>query len=293
MLKLGLLTSWNTQCGIAEYSRYLTGAFQRRDDVEVIVFGSKNYGARKVAEDESYVVPTFGVLPWNNEGDHSLDVEKILAAKLDVLHVQYECVLYNQPRLKELLEKFQGVKVITFHDNCIPPDLDFSLFNLGITHRDTVGVGPRCVFPFGIEDRTPVVKTFGLGRSRLDIIGDICTRNGWQFEHSFGEHNWKTTEELTTWLRDSDAIVLYYDEVPSAGSSQAARTAIGTRRPVIVNDTTWFQGVEGAHAVVNSPEHLEQTLKDLLYNPVIKEASWDRIAATTLNLYLETKEALA
>lgn len=278
LLRVGMLTSWNTQCGIAEYSRYLTTAMRRRDDIEVLILGSKNYDDRKVAEDEHYVVPVFGVLPWNKHEDHSFDVDKILSLELDVLHVQYEVLLYNQEGFNLLLSTFPGLKVITYHDNCIPPGFPFQQFNIAYTHRADVGLGEGFLLPFGIENRAPVVKTFGLGRSRIDIIEPICKRNGWDFRYSFGEREWKTTEELTTWLRDSDAIVLYYDDVPSAGSSQAARTAIGTRRPVITNDVTWFKGVQGRYEVVKNPDDLEYVLQHLLDIPVIRRDSWDEIA---------------
>lgn len=278
MLKVGMLTTWNTQCGIAEYSRYLVNAMRKRDDLDVTVLGSINYGDRKVQDDEDYVRPSFAVLPWNDYGDHSLDVQGILDANYDVLHVQYEVLLYNQQLFNELLSEYAGLKVITYHDNCIPPGLPVNAFNLQYTHREDVGVGTRYLLPFGIENRAPCVKTFGLGRSRKDIIGAICERNEWEFACSFGEQEWKSTDELTAWLRDSDAIVLYYDDVPSAGSSQAARTAIGTRRPVILNDVTWFKGVEGAYEIVQDPEQLEYVLQGLLRNPVIEAYSWDNIA---------------
>lgn len=284
-MKIGMLTSWNTQCGIAEYSRYLTTAMRRRDDVDVVVLGSINYDERKVGEDEQYVSPVFAVLPWNKHGDHSFEVDKILSLDLDVIHVQYEVLLYNAPLLYNLLVRFKGLKVVTYHDNCIPPEWPYQLFDLQYTHRESVGVGERFVLPFGIENTKPLVKTFGLGRSRNDIIEEACNRIGATFEYSFGEQEWKSTEELTSWLRDSDAVVLYYDDVPSAGSSQAARTAIGTRRPTIINDVTWFQGVEGAHAVVRSPEELETTLRTLFNNTAIESHSWDNIAAGIIDDY--------
>ena len=289
---VGMLTSWNTQCGIAEYSRYLTSAMREIDDVDVVVLGSKNYDERKVAEDESFVVPVFGVLPWNNYGDHSFDTEEILELDLDVLHIQYEVVLYNPLGLLDLLTRFKGPKVVTYHDNCIPRDFPYSMFNLRYTHREEVGVGERYLIPFGIEDRAPVVKTFGLGRSRADIIEQVCSANGWRVDKSFGEQDWKSTDELTNWLRDSDAIVLYYDDVPSAGSSQAARTAIGTRRPVIVNDVTWFRGVEGVYKV-ETPQELEETLRHLFKNTVIERDSWGNLAVSIVEDYKECLRILS
>lgn len=284
-MKIGILTSWNTQCGIAEYSRYLSNAMRRRDDVEVTILGSKNYADRRVADDEDYVRPTFAVLPWNDVGDHSFEVEAVLDAGYDVLHVQYEVLLYNQQGLYELLSRFQGLKVITYHDNCIDPSFPAHAFHLRYTHREDVGVGERFLLPFGIEERRPVVKTFGLGRSRKDVISETCEELGYDFEYSFGEHSWKSTAELTSWLRDSDCIVLYYDDVPSAGSSQAARTAIGTRRPTIINNVTWFRGVEGAFSIVDNPEQLRLALLAACSNSAIEDYSWDKIAANLVEDY--------
>lgn len=287
--KIGMLTSWNTQCGISEYSKYLVTAM-RKAGHDVTVLGSKNYDERKVAEDESYVIPVFGVLPWNRYGDHSFDVEAILAQNFDVIHVQYEVLLYNQAGFNRLWKEFKGLKVLTYHDNCIPPDFPAQDFDLFYTHRESVGLGSGYILPFGIENRPPVVKTFGLGRSRDDIIAAACLRLGYGFQSSFGEQDWKSTEELHQWLRDSDAIVLYYADVPSAGSSQAARTAIATRRPVIVNNVTWFEGVEGVYRV-NTPEELEAELFNLLDHPIINRDSWDLIAETIYNDYQEKLNA--
>lgn len=282
-LKIGMLTTWNTRCGISEYSRHLVGALRRRDDVSVQVFGSKNYDEYKIAEDEDYVCPTFGVLPWNKYGDHSFDVQNVLDADLDILHVQYEVLLYNQEGFNTLLKELTACKVtkaITYHDNCIPPGFPYYAFDLSYTHREDVGVGEGFVLPMGIEDHKPVVKTFGLGRSRHDIIGEICERNSWTFEYSFGEHEWLSQEDLHRWLRDSDLIVLYYDDTPAAGSSQAIRTAIATRRPVICNDVTWFKDVVSYPQVtkVRTKEDLEQSMHNVLDNLEIHLHSWDKIA---------------
>ena len=104
-----------------------------------------------------------------------------------------------------------------------------------------MGIGPRRLIPQGIDVRPPVIKTFGLGKARIDVVAEICERNGWRFEHSFGEDRWLEYEELYRWLRDCDAIVLWYEEDLTSGGSAAAPLAISTRRPVFVNDTEWFR----------------------------------------------------
>lgn len=283
-----MLTSWNTQCGIAEYSRALVEALQASSDVELLVLGSRNYDERAVAPDEDYVVACFDVEQWNRDGRNELDVERVLELGLDVLHVQFQLALYNLARLGELLERFEGATVITWHDNWVPPELAGHRFDVALTHR--LGVGPATqVIPFGVRNMPAIVRTFGLGRTREDIIGPICERNGWTFESAatseapFGGQNWLTWRELHDWLRGADAIVLWYAENGLVGSSQAAHTAIATRRPVVVTDTTWFADLSHSpgvlHKVRDEPAALEATLRELLgINPMVAEAAWEYVA---------------
>jgi anaerobic selenocysteine-containing dehydrogenase len=282
-MRIGLLTTWNTRCGIAEYSRHLATALRREDDVELTVLGSRNFGDRAVAPYEDWAVPVFDVQPWHPERRLDLDVETILELDLDVLHVQYSNLFYNRHRLVELLRRFPGVTALTYHDKCVSRAFPYRLPDLLYAHREDVGIGPRRLIPQGIDLRRPVVKTFGLGKSRLDIIGEVCERNGWGFEHSFGEDRWLASDELFDWLRDSDAIVLWYDEDLSSGGSAGAPLAIGTRRPVFVNDTEWFRDLPEHTSnlrKLHSPEQLEEALRELFADAYADERTWDRVAAT-------------
>lgn len=285
------MTSWNTQCGISEYSRYLAKSLSKLCDLTIL--GSRNYDDRDLPSDPTIgasVAKVFDVELWNNYGHKALDVELILGLHLDVLHIQYECVLYNSVRLKELLEKFKGLKVVTYHDKCIPVDFPYQLFNIRYTHRDDTGVGEGYLIPYALENHKLVVKTFGLGRSRHDIIQDVCSVYGWDFQRSFGETNWRSADDLFRWLRDADCIVLWYDEVGLAGSSIAARVAISTRRPVVVNNTTWFQGLEPSVIPnlykVETIEDLQHTMRMLLSNDYIEANSWDILAHIHIEDYI-------
>lgn len=273
-MKLGLLTTWNTQCGVAEHSRALVEALQRRPEIELTVLGSRNHGERSVAEHEDYVVACFDVPAWNSEGHDGLDVETILGLGFDVLHVEYEALLYNVSRLNELLRRFQGPKFVTWHDQNVPEDLEWQLFDQAFTHREGVGPGEAAVVPLAIRELPAVVRTFGFGRTREDLVRPICERNGWVFESlssseaPLGGQPWKPWRELHDWLRGADVIVLWYDDNPAAGSSLAARTAIATRRPVIVNDTTWFRELPqqsgSFYKLKDDPAELEGTLREIL-----------------------------
>ncbi len=284
-MRVGLLTTWNTRCGIAEYSRHLVKALQRQGGVEVTVLSSRNYGERAVGDPEEWVEPAFDVQVWHPQHRFGLDVEAILERDLDVLHVQYSNLFYDRGRLIELLRRFRGVTALTYHDKAVGLGFPYDLLDLLYAHRPDVGVGPRRLIPQGIDLRRPVVKTFGLGKSRLDIIGAICERNGWDFQHSFGEDRWLESEELFAWLRDSDAIVLWYDDDHRSGGSAGAPLAIGTRRPVFVNDTEWFRDLpehtSNLHKL-HSPEELELALRELLTDPYAESRTWDRVAGTLL-----------
>jgi hypothetical protein len=273
-VKLGLMTTWNTQGGVAEYSRALVEALRERADVEVTVLGSRNYDERAVAENESYVLPCFDVAAWNREGRDALDVEAILALGLEVLHVQYCSGIYNEARLAELLRRFEGPKFATWHDNVLPEHFDWRLFDQALTHREGVGAGDPVVVPHLIRKLPPLVRTFGMGRTREDVIRPICERNGWVFEslasseEAPGETPWKPWRELHDWLRGADVIVLWYGDDPLAGSSGAARTAIAARRPVIVNDAHAFRELPqqsgSFYKLKDDPAVLESTLREIL-----------------------------
>ena len=295
MLKVGLLTSWNTRCGISEYSRYLADAIRRRGDVRVLVFGSRNFddlAVRPYAEDE---LPCMDIQAWHPDKETALDVEPILEAGLDVLHIQYSSLFYNRHRLVQLMRRFDGVLALTYHDKAIGRSFPWQLADLLFAHREDVGLGPRQLIPQGIDVRPPVVKTFGLGgKARdVDLIASICDRNGWRLETSFGRQTWLDTEELRRWLRDCDAITLWYPDMATSGGSASVALALGTRRPVFVNNVQAFSDLPD-HTdnlrKVSTPEELESSMRDLLVNDYAEARSWDRVASLVVDAY---REALA
>jgi hypothetical protein len=292
-MRIGILSTWNTRCGIAEYSRHLVAALRRQGDLDVTVLGSRNFGERAVAPYEDWVAPTFDVQIWHPKHSFELDVETIMRHLLDVLHVQYSNLFYDRGRLIDLLRRFPGVTALTYHDKAVGLGFPYHLLDLLYAHREDVGTGPRRLIPQGIDLRPPVVKTFGLGKSRLDIIGDVCKRNGWDFQHSFGEDRWLDSEELFAWLRDSDAIVLWYDDDHRSGGSAGAPLAIGTRRPVFVNDTEWFSDLPERTSnlrKLHTPEELEAALRETFTDPYSESRTWDSVAGTLLADFGEALE---
>ncbi len=288
-LRVGALTTWNTRCGIAEYSRSLISAMRRRGDVSITVFGSRNTPDRSVSDFEDWAVPVFDVQLWNPKHRYELDVDEVLAHDLDVLHIQYSNLFYSRRRLIELMTRFPGVVALTYHDKVVGrKTFPSGLADILYAHRDDVGIGDRRLIPQGIDVRPPLIKTFGLGKVDVGLIAEICERNGWRLETSFGSDRWLEYEELYRWLRDCDAIVLWYKEDRASGGSAAAPLAISTRRPLFVNDTEWFRDLPDRTATlhkVREPSELEAHLRELFTDPYAEQRSWDRVAQALVEDY--------
>jgi hypothetical protein len=269
------------------------------DDVTPVILAGRADDERSVPEESQHEVHDVAQIGlWRGDGQYDLDIDKILGLDLDVIHVQYQSMLFNQPPLERLTGAFDGPTAITFHDNCQRPDFPYWAFDMHFTHRWNVGPPSAECIQFGIELRPSVVRTFGLGRTRSDYIKLICDRNGWVFEdiashepiHGGGQR-WRTHPDLIEWLRGADVIVLWYDPQPAAGSSQAARTAMASRRLVVTNDTEWFSDlpdtpVPGIYRKVSTLEELEVVLHDILVPPrYLIENSLDHVVRHLVGCY--------
>jgi hypothetical protein len=78
--------------------------------------------------------------------------------------------------------------------------------------------------------------------------------------------------------------VLWYDEDLGSGGSAGAPLAIGTRRPVFVNDTEWFRDLPSALNLrkLHAGGELQAALHELFANRYAEERTWDRVADTML-----------
>ena len=288
-LRVGVLTSWQVPCGVYQYSSRYAEALARREDVHPVVLAARADAHRSTPPEwdgELCSVAKIGC--WRDDQVYDLRTDVIARLGLDAIHVQYEQMLFNSEQLAGLCAGFDGPKAITYHDNCIPPSLQWQSFDLHYAHRWNIGPSDQVqVVPFGIEDRPPIVRTFGLGRTRWDYIAPICERHGWAFESAAshepiqgGGQRWMSHDDLISWLRGADLLVLWYDENGMAGSSQAARTAMAARRPLITNDTTWFEELPtrtSHYQKVSTLQQLETEMCALLADPYVSENSWDRV----------------
>jgi glycosyltransferase involved in cell wall biosynthesis len=111
-VKLGMVSTWNTKCGIATYSRYVIENLFNKS-LDVTIFANKDKAEE--LEDEDNVVRC-----WNNalDKDLSLLVREVLQRRIEVVHFQFNFGFFKLSALAEAVRQFKenGVKtIITFH----------------------------------------------------------------------------------------------------------------------------------------------------------------------------------
>lgn len=110
--KLGVVSTWNTKCGISEYTKYLVNNLSNFK--EIIIFANKVSSKELVASDEDNVIRCWE--PYFD--DLSTLSNKILESDLDIVHVQFNFGLFELNALADMVKKLKGkgiTLIITFH----------------------------------------------------------------------------------------------------------------------------------------------------------------------------------
>ena len=109
-IKIGWLSSWNTKCGIATHSKFLTENFNEKD-FEIYYFANKVNSDAVIKKDGNNV---FRI--WNDSGDKSLDpvIQEIFNNKIDVVIIQFHPAFFNIFEISDFINKLKkyGVKII-------------------------------------------------------------------------------------------------------------------------------------------------------------------------------------
>ncbi len=156
-LRIGLITTWNTVCGISEYSRALAAQLRRRGN-EVFVLANHPVNPAPGALDGPDVVRFF-YTGWHQERGVDLDraLHHVLAARLDVIHLQYQNFIYPGEFLEALKTLAGAAKlVVTFHDVGVPPEFPRNLVERAIVHSPVtarlISWPGATVIPMGIHN---------------------------------------------------------------------------------------------------------------------------------------------
>jgi len=128
-LKLGIVTTWNVKCGIAEYTKYL---LEELPDLNVTILANFVDSREITSADGSNVVRC-----WKNYEDN-LDklYDEIISRNLNIIHIQFNFGLFNLKHLSVLIEKLRTKNIrtlITFHST-----QDVVIGNEVITLKTTV-----------------------------------------------------------------------------------------------------------------------------------------------------------
>lgn len=156
-LRIGLITTWNSVCGVAEYSRALAGALRARGHSVVIL---SSHPVNPVpGESDGDAVYRFFHTGWHRERGAEADVALRAAARhaLDVLHLQYQNFIYPAEFLP-VLRRLSSLAplVATFHDAGVPGGFPRERVAAAVVHTPLtarlIGWPGAAVIPIGIHD---------------------------------------------------------------------------------------------------------------------------------------------
>ena len=109
--KVDMVTSWNTKCGIAEYSRALVEYTERRVDYKIY----PNYGVSLIREDEKFVQERI----WKDRFDSDIKAltRALCESASEIVHIQFNFGFFSLSNLSYMIDKVTKVKkmIITFH----------------------------------------------------------------------------------------------------------------------------------------------------------------------------------
>ncbi len=200
-LRVGLITTWNAVCGVAEYSRALAAALRARGHTVVVL---ANYHVNPVpgAADGGGVYRFF-YTGWHRERGADADLAgwAVTAHALDVIHLQYQNFIYPPdvlPVIRRLAD--HAPLVATFHDAGVPGEFPRDRVARAIVHSPVtarmLAWQGAAVIPIGILDlpAPPVAEarrklgiasrhvlcSLGLGRTDyhlvLQVVRDLVPR---------------------------------------------------------------------------------------------------------------------
>jgi glycosyltransferase involved in cell wall biosynthesis len=109
---IGFVTTWNTKCGIAEYTRYLAASLPL--GLRFAIFANRPW-EQLVRPDEAYVTrcwePYTGVR--SSEGEIEELSQAILKSGVQAVSIQYNFNFFTPASLKELLQRLKRKRIVT------------------------------------------------------------------------------------------------------------------------------------------------------------------------------------
>jgi len=121
--KIGLVTTYNVQCGIATYSKMLKESLEEKG-IEVVIFAEAEDYTKVSAEMDDEGVSYC----WHRTtGFHMPFKEAVEKANIDLIHIQHEWTIYSGTNLTQVISKLNCKRAITWHT---PDPEGFRLFGM-------------------------------------------------------------------------------------------------------------------------------------------------------------------
>jgi hypothetical protein len=293
-MNIAMLTTWNSACGIAEYSRHLVNEWDKMGHNILLLTNKPETGL--YAHPRLVVAPVFGVHWWGE--DSNFYFEKAWDAmneferkfgSIDILYIQYQSSLYEVHGFNRFLSGVKIKIIMTQHDSSLNARHHFDLASTIIVHNQNL-IGHY--IPFPTIDTIPSVFSFGMGRNDYEFIGKVCNELGIKFTgYDARKQGWLDENLLFVAMKNADAIVLWYNDVNIKGQSAALRTAISSHRPVIVNDIGWFADAPWFVIKAADKAKLQSALNYVLHLDYIEQNSYKHCAEKYMEVINESKKA--
>lgn len=111
--KVGMVTTWNSKCGIAEYTKMMVEASEKMVDYHIFA----NKGVELIRNDEGYVERLWQA----NNPDVREFISGVMNSACDIIHFQYSPGFMSEHILGETIVTLSSTKkvVVTFHETKI------------------------------------------------------------------------------------------------------------------------------------------------------------------------------
>lgn len=242
---LTVLSSWATPCGVASTTSALM------DNLTTL-----GVDWQVIAPNRQPFIPPekpYKAIFYTNE----FEAVTYFSRTEGPIHIQYNNALFSGSLVEAIMNQARARRqriIVTLHDSCISTS---KVFEADIITSASVRLVTYARYranfarvehvPFGIPhvEYNPNPKkrivSFGPGRNQDHLVKPIAEALGYEYRTFYGSHKWTPRAELLRELADSTLIVLYYPDTGAIVSSSALPMALGTARPVVVSNTTWFK----------------------------------------------------
>lgn len=308
-MKIGMLTTWGVQCGIAQHSSFLVEALTKAGH-EVQVFHQK--GGVTGTDGGIITRPCWEWYGRTNKVEFDEEALEMMK-ECDVLHIQYEAFLWHQDYLPKVMKAARGPVFMTHHSSCTGPGCPVSEVKANIVHdNDFPTMQNRVVMPMGIPewdfvtfDQTrPTMGSFGLGRNDdeycLEAMREASEMlaDPIRYETHYGTSKWVGMLQLRDILQQHRILALIYPKVDAIVSSSAACVALATGLPVLCSNTRWFQHLRDYVHLVDSKSEMAHLIAHYMTNShnifdmaqqrakeAVEKRGWSKIAKMHEELY--------